>query len=274
MFDTTRPTKTRVVAKLGTSAHYAGSTHDPETARKFGYRSALIPGAFLYGFMTQQAVAEWGMEWVQRGAVDARFRRPAFDGDELVLHASPLRRDATGWRVDMEIHDAEGHLVASGGVGLPVAAPPPPDMREHPILPIGADRPSVAAGELVEGTRLGTRNLVLTAEAHAQSLADFGESWPSYTELGIAHSGLLLRISMGDANASRRFPTPVILVAAAAEHLGVVRTGDRLSTSGVVTSVYERKGNHYFDSEELLIANGRTPVARFHRTSIYAVRAA
>jgi hypothetical protein len=37
-----------------------------------------------------------------------------------------------------------------------------------------------------------------------------------------------------------------------------------------VTAVYERKGKHYFESEEYLIADGTAVVARFRRTSIYA----
>ena len=77
---------------------------------------------------------------------------------------------------------------------------------------------------------------------------------------------------MGDTNQSCRFPTPVIFVAAETQHLGLARPGDRLATSGVVTAIYERKGQHYFESEELLIADGVRPIARFQRTSIYAAR--
>jgi hypothetical protein len=273
MFSPTTPTEWRVTATLGTASHYAGSSHDPETARKLGYRTALIPGAFLYGYMTQMAVAAWGRDFVLRGTVDAAFRRPVFDGDALVVHASALRRDASGLRVDMEIHDPEGKIAALGGVGLPDSAADMPDLAHHPVIPNSEAPRPVGAGEQVAGIRLGTRNHILTAAEHAKSLADFHETWPAYAAEGIAHSGLILRASMGDANNTHRYPGPVILVSADTRHLGLAYVGDTISSSGRITQVYERKGHHYFDTEQLMLANNR-PVAWVRRSSIYATRPA
>jgi hypothetical protein len=47
-----------------------------------------------------------------------------------------------------------------------------------------------------------------------------------------------------------------------------------ISTSGQIINVYEKKGSHYMQSDQLVIANHTTPIALFRRTSIYAVRAA
>jgi hypothetical protein len=118
---------------------------------------------------------------------------------------------------------------------------------------------------------LTTRDAVLTREAFETSLRDFGETHPLYAN-DIVHSGCLMRLAMGDGNTSFTFPTPVIFVAVRGQHFALAAPGDRLATAGAITSVYERKGQHYFESRELLIANGETPIGLFHRTAIYAMR--
>ena len=85
----------------------------------------------------------------------------------------------------------------------------------------------------------------------------------------LVHSGCLMRLAMGDTNNSFPFPSPVVLVAVDAQHYSTVRPGQRLATVGRVTAAYERKGKHYFENEEFLLADGNVS-ARFHRTSIYA----
>jgi hypothetical protein len=77
---------------------------------------------------------------------------------------------------------------------------------------------------------------------------------------------------MHDATASYAKPTPGIHVSVTGEHFNIARVGDVLSTSGQIVRVFERKGSHYLEAEQLVVANHRTPIALFRRTSIYAVR--
>jgi acyl dehydratase len=272
MLDRAHPAELRVVARLDASPRYAGSSHDPAVARTLGFRGALIPGAFVYGWMSRFAVATWGRAWLERGTIAARFRRPVYDGDALVVQASALRAEAGALVADMRVRNQAGEEVATGAVGLPDAAPVLPDLRHFPVLPIADPPPLVAPGALAAGTRLGTRDAVLTPDAFAASLDVFGEEHPLHRREGIVHAGCLLRVAMGDTNQSCRFPTPVIFVATETQHLGLARPGDRLATSGIVTAVHERKGQHYFASDELLIADGARPIAHFRRMSIYAAR--
>jgi acyl dehydratase len=271
MLERSRATELRVVARLDASPRYAGSSHDEAVARTLGFRGALIPGAFVYGYMSRFAIATWGLAWAERGTITARFRRPVYDGDALVVQASPLRDD-NGAVADMSVRNAAGEEVASGAIGLPATAPAMPDLARFSVQPIADPPPAIAAGALQVGHHLGTRDAVLTPSAFAESLDAFGETHAIHRAQRVVHSGCLLRVAMGDTNQSCRFPTPVIFVATRTQHLGIARPGDRLATSGVVTAAYERKGQHYFESDELLIADGARPIARFHRTSIYAAR--
>jgi hypothetical protein len=79
-----------------------------------------------------------------------------------------------------------------------------------------------------------------------------------------------MRLAMGDTNQSFRFPAPVVLVSVEAQHFSTLKAGTRLATSGTIGGAYERKGRHYFDSDEVMIADGARVLARYRRTQIYA----
>ena len=267
----TKESRFVVTAVLDDAPHYAGSSHDDTVARRLGYRGALVPGAFIYGYMSRFAVETWGAQWAKHGSIEARFRRPVYDGDRLELTASALRDTGSGRVADIVVRNAAMEDVAVGSVGLPDLAPAAPSVADHPIRPRTGTPPVVAAGELRAGSPLTTRNAVLTQEAFETSLRDFSETHPLYTR-GIVHSGCLMRLAMGDGNTSFTFPTPVIFVAVKSQHFGLAAPGDRLATAGTITAVYERKGQHYFESSEMLIANGERPIGLFRRTAIYAMR--
>jgi hypothetical protein len=271
MLSDKEPSSLAVTARVGENPRYAGSSHDDDVARQLGFRGALVPGAFIYGYMSRFAVRTWGTTWAEHGRIEARFRRPVYDGDQLLLTASPLRRSDDGLVADVSVRNAAAEEVAVGLVGLPDRFPLPPSLADNPVRPLVGPPPAVGAGELREGTPLTTNNAVLTRDAFETSLRDFGETDPLYRE-GIVHSGCLMRLAMGDGNGSFTFPTPVIFVAVQAHHFGLAHPGDRLATSGRISAVYERKGQHYFESRELLIANGERPIGLFHRTAIYAMR--
>ena len=268
------PFRRRVVARLGFSPHYAGSSHDDAVARQLGFRAALIPGAFVYGFMSRVALDLWGREWLVRGQLTTRFRRPVYNGDALEIEVSTIARYADDESVKLVIRNARGDDVAIGSVGLPGAPPAAPDLSKWPVLDAATvgTPPTIGPGELSIGFLISSRNEVISEPAFLQSLEDFSEDHPVYQAEGIIHAGMLLRQAMGDANRSGSFLSPVILVSSTTQALGIAHVGDRLATSGWVTAVYERKGNHYFDSSEVLIANGCTPIASFQRCSIYAAR--
>ena len=51
------------------------------------------------------------------------------------------------------------------------------------------------------------------------------------------------------------------------------RTGDELTVRAKVTGNYERKGHRFVDLDGLVVANGKTPIARIAHTAIYRPRA-
>lgn len=265
------PRKGEVLIRLDDSPRYKGSVHDDEVARRLGYKAALVPGAFVYGHMSRLAIEAWGTAWARHGSMSARFRKPVYNGDVLTVEASAVETAGSCTRSAVVMRNQDGEEVALGWVGMPAAEPePPPAIETCPIRPFSEPRPVIAAGGLKVGMRIGTSARVLTEEEFRISLSAFDEKHPLYTDLGFLHSGCLIRLAMADTNRSFVLPRPIVFVAGEAQHFALVFPGQCLATSGTITSVYERKGKHYFDSEEYLIADGRTIAARFRRTTIYA----
>jgi acyl dehydratase len=252
---------------LGDAPHYRGSIHDDAVARARGYKAALVPGAFIYGHMSRLAIEAWGLRWAESGAMSARFRRPVYNHEDIVVSAGPLLDDGVRSQAQVVVRNGEGEEVAEGWVALPHEVPVPPQSPQ--LLETLSEPEPIVAGGLQPDMPLRSRDRVLTDEAFQTSLTDFGEAHPIYRNPGIVHSGMLMRLAMGDTNSSWKLPGPFVLVATEAQHFRVVYPGQHIRTAGQVLESYERKGRHYLVSDEYFLADGQL-AARFRRTQIYA----
>ncbi|GLQ55618.1 MaoC family dehydratase [Devosia nitrariae] len=264
----TFPRDLAVHVLLDDAPHYKGSIHDDAVARARGYKAALIPGAFVYGHISRLAIEAWGKRWAESGAMSARFRRPVYNHDDLVVSAGPLEDDGRFARAEVTVRNGDDETVASGWVALPHEPLSAPDPAALAILPPPEIPPAIGPGELPVDAPLHSRDRILTAEDFATSLSAFGERHPLYADPGFVHSGMLMRMAMGDTNSGWKFPAPVVLVSAEAQHFQLVYPGRHIRTAGRIAETYERKGRHYFVSEEFLLADGAV-AARYRRTQIY-----
>ncbi len=263
------PRDLNVDIRLDDDPRYIGTIHDDSVARARGYKAALIPGAFVYGHISRVALQAWGEAWTIRGGMGARFLRPVYNGDRILFRVGMLEGGAAMRRAEVSVINEDGAEVASGWVGLPDAAPVVPDISAFTLIPRPEAPPVVSVGSLHPDTPLTTANRVLTQSDFEASLRSFGESEAFYESEDIVHSGCIMRLAMGDAHNSFRFPSPVVLTDIETQHFAQVRPGQRLATVGRVAQVYQRKGKHYLETEEFLLADGLL-VARFVRTQIYA----
>ena len=78
-----------------------------------------------------------------------------------------------------------------------------------------------------------------------------------------------MRKAMFELNQSFHLPGPYVLTACEGQHFQPFKAGGRFATASTVTGVYERNGRHYFETDEIVLSDGR-PAARFRRSQIYA----
>lgn len=253
---------------LDEAPHYKNSIHDDAVARARGYKAALIPGAFVYGHISRLAVEAWGAAWVERGAMSVRFRKPAYNHDDIVVSGSSTVDDGEAARSEVLVRNGDGEEIASGWIALPRETRPSEPSRKLELLLSPELPPAVAAGELPIGGLIRSRERLLSIDDVDVSRTAFAEDHPLYEKAGFVHPGMLMRLAMGDVNSGWRFPSAVVLVEAEGQHFRPVFPGQRLRTAGWIDEVYERKGKHYFVSQEHLLADGKI-AAHFRRTQIY-----
>jgi acyl dehydratase len=274
MSELMQPEPVTIVAAMSNDPRYQGSIHDDASARTFGYKGALVPGPIVYGYLSQIPIKTWLAPWLARGTMRSHSRRPVYQGDTITVSAEPIQITEAGKSMRLAARNDNGDTVATGEATFPTLAAMPPDVADFPVIPGVDPKPFIPVDEFGAGRRFNSDPIVMTQAVLDAHLAEFRESWPGYAAEGIAHSGYLLRRMVRDSVLSYRHETPGIFVTAWIQHFALAKVGDTLTTSGVVTGVYERKGQHYYDSDQVVIANGTKVIAFARRSTIYIVRRA
>lgn len=261
-----------VLARVGHDPRFSGSIHDDASAGTYGFKGALVPGPILCSYMSHLFAEAWGERWLRHGTMTQQSRRPVYEGQALAAVATPIVRTASGLQVEVVLRNAEGEEVARATGGLPDGVAAAPDLAAFPHRPYRVPPPAIVPGGHRIGDPYGSAPVLYDEATHREYLDKAGETLALYRQEQLAHPGFMLNLSMRDAIASYVKPTPGVHVSVSAQHFNLARVGDTLTTSGGVVGTFEKKGHHYAESEQLVVANGTTPIALFRRTSIYALR--
>lgn len=89
---TDRSPRPWTVVAVNLPEHARNPMHTDEGAKRAGFPRALVAGVSTYAYLTHPFIEAFGMEWVERGGGEVRFRRPIFDGD--VVRVEPTTEDS------------------------------------------------------------------------------------------------------------------------------------------------------------------------------------
>lgn len=250
--------------------------HDDAEARRFGYRSALVPGVTLYAYLTQLAVPFFGSEWLRRGAASLRLLRPAYAGETMVCTASVRGADA-GAFLELSCAREDGTVCADGSARLSAAAAPS-GLDGAPSLPDVAPpalKPPLTPETIPLGVPLAplqTRCTAADARAYADETEDPSPWWRDASPFGgpLLPPGVIAGRQARLLRANFSFG-PSIHTASEITHLAPAPADGLYRTGGVIRETFERGGHHYLVLDALTTVDG-TPVARVRHTSIFKVR--
>jgi acyl dehydratase len=253
-----------------TATHSGNKIHDDEVARRFGFGGGLVPGVDLYAYLTHPPAEAWGLDWLERGTMQARFARPVYEGD--IVRVVPIDHDddRDGRRVRLELRNSNDELCATGEAALPPLAAAVPGLDAWPDVRQVQSAPPASPASLVVGTQFGLDRHGFHADRAGEYLDDVRETLPIYSTSRVAHPGWVLR----DANyvLSRNVRLgPWIHVESSAQHHRLVADGDSVSTRAIVTREWEHKGHRFVTLDVAVIAAGALAVRIMH-TAIYAPR--
>jgi acyl dehydratase len=260
----------RVLAH-NTATASSNKIHDDAVARRYGFAGGLVPGVDVYAYMTHPPAEAWGLAWLERGSMRARFLAPVYGGEEVVVGAQQIPAASNGQRMSLELHGPDGTVRATGEAELPSDTVPPPTAADWPRVEQADDPPEASPASLARGTALALAPHGFHADQAVEYLAEIGESLPLYADQRIAHPGWLLRDANHVLSANVRLG-PWIHVESVAQHHSVVHDGDVVHTRATVTREWERKGHRFVELDVSLLGGGDREVAHVVHTAIYRPR--
>jgi acyl dehydratase len=242
--------------------------HHDDIARRYGFTSGLVPGVTVYAYMAHPVVEALGRAWLEHGTMAARFVRPCYDGDEVVVDAvatvgDPGVLEVTARRVD-------GDVVATGTASVPSPAPTPPPISAYPAAPLPEVRLPATRDTLAALDPLGSWEATFRVDHAPAFLDEIGEDLTLFRADGIAHPGYLVLAANSILVANVRLG-PWMHVGSDVAHFGVVTDGTRVSTRGRVARLFERKGHSFAELDLLLVADDTRPVQHVRHTLIYEI---
>ena len=234
--------------------------HDDDVAQQFGFSGALVPGVELFAYLTHPFVDAWGPGFFHGGRLEARFRRPVYDGEDVVAAADP--EDSGAFATSLTGPDGEVRAVgrawpADGTTAARRDYPPVPARTE--LLPTGPD-------ELPLGP-LGSVEEPVTVERHDAYLEGIGETLSLYRDAGLVHPGAQLRI-VNELLMRNVALGPWIHTASSCRFLAEPKLGSALRAHGIVTECFERNGHRYVRYDALVLSDD-LPVMEADHTAIY-----
>ena len=264
---------TYTVRAHNAATHSDNKIHEDSVAKQYGFRGGLVPGVTVHAYMTRPMADGLGLDWVERGAMSARFMKPLYEGDQCRVEAKVTAVSADAVEFEVSASNQDGEVCGVGTASLPSAARRSPRPDAVPHAPVPSVRPPASAETLAVGTVLGTLDFDFRAEgAYAAFLDEVADDLASYRgQDAVAHPGFLVR--WGNAALVQSVVlSPWIHVSSEVEHFSLARFGDHITSSAIVTDLFERKGHKFVDLDVLMVANGTRPVMRIQHRAIYEVR--
>ncbi|MCU1393612.1 MAG: uncharacterized protein JWM34_2040 [Ilumatobacteraceae bacterium] len=74
--------------------HAINPIHTDDGARAVGFPRALIAGVTTYAYLTHPIMEAWGIDWLESGGGEVRFKSPVFLDDEVVCRPEPFGDEA------------------------------------------------------------------------------------------------------------------------------------------------------------------------------------
>ena len=240
------------VRAVNHAANHSNRIHDPAYARSVGFAGGLVPGVDIYAYMTRPVVQAWGVEWLERGAMEVRFLKPVVDAEDIVVKTTSHSEGL----LQIEVRGPNGELRAAANAELRPDAEAPA-AAYFPVRALPDDPPLATPDALEAMPLLGSLRVELDAVDVGRQLVEVGETLGLYREQALVHPGRLLRLADSILSANLKLP-PWLHVGSSPQHFRAARVGDLLTVRARRLDLFERKGHRFvrldiaaFDAENL-----------------------
>jgi acyl-CoA thioesterase FadM len=239
--------------------------HNDAAAKAMNLKGALVPGITVFGYMTHNLITAFGNEWLDRGSMQVRFRRPVYANETLTIDS---RDSGDGHSVNIDTRNPDGEVCVTGRGSMSLDLTPlPKEIATYRDLP---DPLWPATREKFSQVQnLGTLRAEFPLNESDGFLTAMQDDLDVYSN-GAMHPAWLLR--QANIVVDRNFDLgPWIHVESEVQNHSRAKNTDRIEVRAQVVELFERKGHEYFDLDVALLANGDTDrlVMRVLHRAIY-----
>lgn len=233
-----------------------------EEAKQYGFKGGIVPGLTLYAYMVGPLLEHFGSDWLESGQMETRFRQPVYDGEEITLSVNPTGDDS----VSLSITNAEGIDVVTGFA-----------QRRRDMDSIDVSRYKAIPYE-GEPLRNGSPEYVATlpdlaewemetdAASSAEHLEKIGVDDERFSR--VLHPSIVARVSAYIVG--RRFDFgPRIHVQVRSRFFASAPVDTPMVGRGRIARSWEHKGNHYLESDLLVVDDKNQPVMQIDSQSLF-----
>jgi len=242
---------------------------DDEYARRHGFRAGLVPGVFVFAYMSRPLAQHFGRDWLERGSAEARFLKPVYDGEEIrVSGAINSVADDGTLRIHFQAQNNQGVPCGTGVGVLPPRTPcPEPSIDDYPAGRAKLHRP-ISLESLHPGDNLVPVSSDFTWNVHWQycrkSIRDLH---PLYER--VLHPGWL--VSRASQILASNFDVQAwIDVSCHVQHFHLQEEECSIQTRGRVCDKFERKGDHFVELDLAIFAPSHC-LAAIRYTAIFRI---
>lgn len=250
--------------------------HDDRVAQQYGFEGGLVPGITVYGYMTGPMVAAFGAEWLDRGGMEFRLRRPVYEGEKVSVTAEVKRFDASRSEVALAVRNADQEACAVG-TGWMLAEAPPLDDAIPPRRAVPETRWPAERSTFEREPVLGSVEAVWKDAKSAAFLEQMQDANPVYRER-VVHPAWILRQANLVVDRSVAV-NPWIHVSSEIQNLRRAHAGEVLETRARVLELFEKNGHEYVDLAIVMTARAQdaaredaVPILKGEHRAIYKPR--
>ena len=231
---------------------HANKIHSDETARKFGFTGALVPGVGIYSYLIAPAVATFGQQWLESGTSSVKFLKPVYDGSGVTVKSEMVNSS----NLHLELYNEKGVLCAVGQAGSEPAPPMSDENYPFESLPQPESRRAPLATSLPVGSTLGSLDGTFN-----------GETLGSHFDPSVRPAALLLGLA-NDIVAANVELGPWIHTASTVAHFSNLIEGESFSLRGFVTDSGKKRGHDYVVADLMLFGNSKRPIAAIRHSAL------
>ncbi len=250
------------------AADVANKIHSDEGAAEHGFAGALVPGVAMYAYLTHPVIAAFGRDWLERGAMSAKFLKPVYDKDRMLAHATVAGVDPVV--LDLELRNASGTLCAIGAASLPTTLPAL-DRADYPRRPLESLRPATIAAIRADEI-FGTVEFNLDLKGEVARFCDnVVDGSPIYRGDAVCHPAYWL------AQANEVVMQNVALgmwihTVSVTQHYALARDGEAISMRSRVIEAFEKRGHELITLDIGVFGEDDRPIARVEHTAVIKLR--